>query len=107
MQPTFVYPPQHVGEMEIFLLTGVGPSSYSQTTGDVIKNPGTGENLYAVAECVTLSKTYVLRPYPSAVNSLRPTWTWKWYTQSSGSEVSNGVDLSAEKVQFMALGGQL
>jgi hypothetical protein len=92
-----------VGQRVIYVLTGTGPTSYSQTTGDVITPPSGFYIDYAAASS-TVSKTYSLRAIPSAGGS-RATWQFKWYVISTGAEVANAVNLSAETVQFVLLGG--
>ena len=83
---------------------GTGPSSYSQTTSDQLVFPN-GVYVDDVSPAMTVSKTYIVRAFPSAVNTTRATWYFKWYTASSGAEVANAVDLSAESVQFGFDGG--
>lgn len=94
--------PVTVGQRQIYVFNGTGPKSYSQTTGDVISFP---PGFYAdmVNGAVAVSKNYVARAIPSAIG-FRPTWQFKWYS-SAGTEVSNATDLSAESVQFEAIGG--
>lgn len=97
--------PAAVGQRQFYLFSASGPSSYSQTTSDPVNLPA-GIYLDFIEGCQTVSKTYTLRFFPSVTGSgSRPTWVAKWYTISTGSEVSNAVDLSAEKVQFLAIGG--
>jgi hypothetical protein len=52
-----------------------------------------------------VSKTYFLRAYPSALGG-RAAWTYKWYVTSTAAEVANAVNLSAESVQFVMIGGE-
>lgn len=98
-----VYPVM-IGQREGLVFNGVGPSSYSQTTKDVIVTPP-GLYLDSVEQCTTVSGTYALRAVPSATGTTRATWKFVWYVISTGAEVANAVDLSAEKVQFGAFGG--
>jgi hypothetical protein len=94
MNTFFVYPPQHAGEQELFLLWGNGPASYNQATGDIIFNPGTGENIEFPMGCTTKSGNFTLSAIPSAVNTLRPTWAWLWeYSGAQG--VLSVVQLAA------------
>ena len=80
------------GEVKIAVLTGSGPTSYSQTTGDVIANPGSGDYIAVPFDCVTQSGRYFLTPQPTTVGQLRAGsaspgasgWSWHWF--------SNGVD---------------
>lgn len=90
MNAQFVMPPAHVGSHEVWLMYGSGPSSYSQTTGDVIQVGG-GQYLEALhGDVLTVSGNYIARPMPSVVNSLRPTWAWKWFYSGQGQTL--GVD---------------
>lgn len=84
---------------------GGGPTSYSQTTGDAVVGP-TGEYFDYFAPTMTVSKTYEVRFFPSAQNTTRASWTAKWYVISTGLEVANGVNLSAELIQTLAIGGE-
>lgn len=115
MNVSYVYQSAQVGEFRPAVLTGSGPSSYSQTNGDVVYNAATSEYLSVVNACVTKSGTYTLLPRPTTTGQVRagaPSatqsgWTWHWYTTAGMTEVSNAVDLSAEVVQFSALVTQL
>ena len=98
-----------VGQREAFVLTGSGPTSYSNIgsssgTGDVITAPF-GVYIDAVVPVLTKSGTYYLIPFPSAVNTTRATWAFRWFVTSTMAEVANTTNLSAESVQFLAFGG--
>ena len=103
------------GELKVALLTGSGPASYSQTTGDAIANPAAGDYINFPMTCTTKSGTYTLVGVPTAVNQFRagaasPSasgWKWVWYTTSGMTQVNNAVNLSAEVVQFGAIISQL
>jgi hypothetical protein len=94
-----------VGQRQKFTYQGSGPASYSQTTGDVITTPF-GVYLDDIYPCMDTTHTYFLIPYPSAINTTRATWTFKWFTAAGMTEVGNGVNLSAFQVQFGAFGGE-
>lgn len=97
--------PVTVGQRQIYLFSALGPSSYSTSTFDPVNLPA-GIYLDFIDGCTTVSKTYFVRFFPSAAGSgSRPTWIAKWYTASTGSEVSNATNLSAEQIQFIAFGG--
>lgn len=98
--------PVRTGQRELLVLFGTGPSSYNQTTGDPVTVASPGVYLDAVNQAMTVSKTYEVRFYPSATNTTRASWVAKWYVISTGAEVTNAVDLSAEKIQFSAMGGE-
>lgn len=95
--------PVTVGQRELYVFYGTGPSSYNSTTGDILYLP-TGMYLDYVAPSMSVSKTYNVRAYPSATGTTRATWVLKWYVISTGAE-AGAVDLSAEKVQFLGIGG--
>lgn len=94
-----------VGQRQLEVFNAIGPTSYSQSTGDALSLP-TGLYLDYVAPTMTVSKTYEVRFFPSAVNTSRATWTAKWYVISTGAEVTNATNLSAESIQTMALSGE-
>ena len=98
-----------VGQREMFVFSGTGPKSYSNIgsqagTGDVL-SPPFGLYLDAVMSCMTVSKTYLLIPFPSAVGTTRAAWAFRRFTAAAMTEVANTTDLSGESVQFGALGG--
>ena len=97
-----------VGQRKLYTVSGSGPSSYSRTTGDVIF---IGTKLYiddvlSANIRPTVSGTYYVMASYSAANTTRATWTLHWYVTATSTEVANGIDLSAEKVQFTVLGGE-
>jgi hypothetical protein len=94
-----------IGQRKLFVFPSVGPTSYSQTTGDVVVAP-VGVYIDYIAPTMSVSKTYEVRFFPSAVNTTRATWTAKWYVISSGAEVGNAVNLSGESIQTLAVGGE-
>lgn len=82
--------PQRFGERQALELYGVGPTSYSRVTGDVLLLP-TGLTASSVpGGFLTKSGNYVLYPFPTATGQLRPTWAFKWFY--SGSAGATGVD---------------
>lgn len=107
MQASLLYREEKIGQREIFTLYGTGPASYSQTTGDSISLPnGLYIDTVLGNGVMSVSKTYFVRAYPSAVGTTRSTWTLKWFVVSTGAEVTNATNLSAESVQFAVLGGE-
>ena len=98
--------PDYVGKRQIFCGSGVGPTSYVQKAsgGDPIVYPPYQNYIDVLFPAMSLSGTYIVYPYPSAVGA-RATWALKWVTASTGAEVSAAVDLSAEKVQLGGFGG--
>src|SRR5207237_10888619 len=71
-----------VGQREMFVFSRTGPKSYSNIgsqggTGDVL-SPPFGLYLDAVMSCMTVSKTYLLIPFTSAVGTTSPSWALLW-----------------------------
>lgn len=103
------------GELKPALLLGTsGPTSYSQTTRDPVSNPGAGDYIEFPMQSVTLSKTYRVEFYPLAVtlregapSASQSGWVARWVVASTGAEVSNGTNLSAEQLVFGAFVSQL
>ncbi len=118
MNTSYVYQSAQVGELKDAFLTGVGPTSYSRTTGDVIYNPGANEYINTASVCVDQTGAYILLPRPTTAGNIRagatsPSqsgWTFHWYTVSTSgiaAEVTDATDLSAKVVQFQCLVSQL
>ena len=94
-----------VGQRKIFGFSAIGPTSYNQTTGDAVVAP-IGEYIDAIEAAMTVSTTYYVRFYPSTTGTTRASWVAKWYVTSTGAEVANAVNLSAEKIQSFYIGGE-
>lgn len=94
-----------IGQRKLFVYSATGPASYNQTTGDAVVAP-IGEYIDAMFEAMSVSKTYKILFYPSAVGSTRASWVAKWYVISTGAEVANAVNLSGESIQSAFLGGE-
>ena len=95
-----------VGQRKIYVFNAIGPASYANPAGDVLSGPF-NEYIDAIpGDIMTVSKTYFVRFFPSAVGTTRATWTAKWYTASNATEVTNTTNLSAESIQFMAMAGE-
>lgn len=94
-----------IGQRKLFEYYAVGPTSYNQTTGDAVVAP-IGEYIDAMVSATTVSATYYVRFYPSATGTTRASWVAKWYVISTGAEVANAVNLSAEKIQSFYIGGE-
>ena len=98
--------PDFVGKRATFVGFGTGPASYSQTTGDVIQFPLTNWYIDAInGSPMTVSGTYFVRPQPAGTGA-RQAWTLHWFVTSSGNEVGNATNLSAEKLQIGGAVGQ-
>lgn len=94
----------------VVFLNYTGPPSYDQA-GDEIDTVGapTGNqtglrSIDAVITAVSLSGTYFIEAQPSSIGPTK-TWYLQWYLSSTGAEVGNGVDLSAEKTIITVIGG--
>lgn len=91
MNCRFIQPtpqPAHIGGgMEIWPLVGIGPTSYNQTTGDLISGPGNGEHFVApFGAILTPDGLYELIPFstsPGTTGSLRLTWGFRWFFANS------------------------
>lgn len=86
------------GEFKLALLTGKGPTSYSQATADNLANPAAGDFINFPMDCTTQSGTYHLSGQPIAAGQIRagaasPSqsgWNWRWTYSSVGDP--QGVD---------------
>ncbi len=95
--------PDLIGKRYAFVGSGVGPTSYNTSTKDAIALPALNNYIDMMFTGVTVSGTYRVVPKPSGIGP-RPTWVLVWYTQA-GVEVTNAVNLSAEKVILGGFGG--
>jgi hypothetical protein len=96
--------PDKVGRRQIFAGSGVGPTSYSQTTGDPITVPQFQNYIDAVHMSQSVSGTYYARVQPSGAGP-RQTWKAKYYVVATNAEVANAVNLSAETFIVSGFGG--
>jgi hypothetical protein len=98
--------PDLIGKRFAFCGSGTGPSSYVQKAsgGDPLSVPRFQNYIDVAFPSLSLSGTYVVYPYPSAVQE-RATWSLMWVTRSTGAEVASSTDLSAESVQLGGFGG--
>lgn len=107
MQLTFLKGyPDLVGRRRIYCGYGIGPASYSQTTGDVLTNPGYEQywdDVFPTPQDPT--GTYYAQPRPSAVGG-RATWSLHWFVVATGAEVANAVNLTTFSLQVGGFGGQ-
>lgn len=94
-----------VGQRQLDVFYATGPTSYANPAGDVVSGP---PNTYFdfIAFAMSVSKTYEVKFFPSTTNTSRATWTAKWYVIATGAEVGNGVNLSAESIQTLAIDGE-
>lgn len=102
--------PDYIGKRFAFAGNYVGPKSYTNTaniatTGDPVQLPGFQNYIDSMSfSSISVSGTYHVHFRPSAAGP-RATWSAVWTTISSGTEVSNAVDLSAETVIVEGHGG--
>ena len=98
--------PEYVGRRGIFVGTGTGPASYSQTTGDPVSVALTPYYIDAIpGQVTTVSGTYSVQFHPTGTGT-RQSWIAVWFVVSTGAQVNNATNLSAEKVQVGLFGGQ-
>lgn len=96
--------PDYIGKRFAWCGFGNGPSSYV-TGGDTITLPGFENYIDVIfAGGFAVSKTYYVDAVQSGTGP-RQTWKLVWTVAATDAEVANGVDLSAEKVQFGGFGG--
>lgn len=91
--------PDLVGRRQIFAGYGNGPTSYNITTGDPVIIPGYEKYIDAVFSGISVSGTYRVDAGPAAAGARQP-WALTWSVVSTGAEVANAVNLSAEVVQI-------
>lgn len=96
--------PDRIGKRQAFAGFGSGPASYV-TGGDPIAIPGFQYYIDAIfGGVLSVSGTYEARPIPSA-GGPRSNWKLKYFVVSTGAEVANAVNLSAEVFQVGGLCG--
>lgn len=96
--------PDRVGKRFLFAGSGAGPSSYNQTTKDVVTLNQFNNYIDVLHGATTVSGTFIVRAIPT-IAALRATWKLTWVVVATGAEVANGVDLSAERVILGGSGG--
>ncbi len=96
--------PDKIGKRFAFAGSGVGPTSYSQTTKDTVTIPAFQNYIDVLHGAVSVSGTFLVRAVPSGAGP-RATWKLTWVVISTGNEVANAVNLSAETVVLGGFGG--
>ena len=96
--------PDKIGRRFAFAGSGVGPTSYSQTTKDVVTLPGFQNYIDVIHGGITVSGTYTVQALPASGNA-RSAWKLRWVVFATGAEVNNGTNLSGETVVLGGLGG--
>jgi hypothetical protein len=106
LQPYEGLYPDFIGRRQAFVGVATGPTSYSQTTGDPVSLSNT--RLYLDAPTGTdlsVSGNYSLS-YQPLTTGPRNKWIARWYVASTGAQVANGVNLSAETTVVAGFCGQ-
>ena len=106
---------QFGGDLKPALLLGTnGPTSYSQIVRDPVANPGAGDYIEFAMQAVTVSKNYEVVFYPLAAalregapSASQSGWVALWRSATTGAEVANATNLSAEQLVFGAFVSQL
>ena len=99
--------PDRIGKRAAWVGTGNGPTSYtggSSPTDTLVINQ---YQFYVDSVCeasISVSGTYYAIAQPS-VAGIRATWSIRYFTATTGAEVNNGVNLSAEKFILSGFGG--
>ncbi len=96
-----------IGKRSAWVGYGNGPTSYSgheASGGDRLNVPGFQYYIDAVFGAVSVSGLWYVIATPSGVGP-RQTWYLKWVYTATGTEATNGTDLSAEVVQIGGFGG--
>ena len=94
-----------VGQRQQFVYSASGPTSYSQTTGDVVSFPS-GVYIDEIRPCVDTTGVYMVVFTPTVVGNRAGPWTARWYTLSGMTQVASLTNLSSVNVQFGAQGGE-
>jgi hypothetical protein len=98
--------PDFIGRRAILVGKGTGPTTYSQTTGDVVSLVLWNYYIDAIPGGIqSVSGNYWVQPRPAAIG-VRQTWSLFWFVTSTGLQVANGFNLSAESLQLAAFIGQ-
>lgn len=111
MQLTFLHGyPDYIGKRFAWAGYGNGPASYVNTgtvitSGDPLTLPRFDNYIDTVeSDAISVSGNYYYVAIPSIANS-RATWKLLYYSVGTTTQVSNGVNLSAEQFLISGLGG--
>ncbi len=98
--------PTPLGENFLAARSVTGPTSY--TTGGVLVSAQLFGLLSTVRfwmpETLTKSGTYFVKVLRTGTGVTASVALFKWYVQSSGAEVTNATNLSAETIRVMVIG---
>jgi hypothetical protein len=109
---TPVYYPNWIGNRQVYVGTGNGPSSYNQTTGDPLSVAFTPFFIDSVmGPAVTVDGKYIAVPVPIATGK-GATWTLFWFNfipsvggTPAWTAVASGANISTETIQLGVIGG--
>jgi hypothetical protein len=105
---TPVYYPNWIGNRQVFVGVGNGPTLYDAVNGDALSVSFTPFFIDSVlgAPVISLSGNYVVIP-KSVTLGKGSTWVLYWYAfnKATGALSAASGNLSAEQVQLSVLGG--
>src|SRR5277367_4646528 len=89
------------GEFKPTVVTGKGPTSYSQTTKDPVSNPGAGDYIAYLDDAQTQSGLFSVAAFQitagqiraGAASPVQSGWKYIWISLATGLEVANGTNL--------------
>ena len=99
--------PDRIGKRAAWVGSGTGPTSYTggASPTDTITGFPYQFRIDSVTEVsISVSGTYYAIAQPS-VAGVRATWALRYFTASTGAEVSNSTNLSAESFILSGFGG--
>ncbi len=99
--------PDRIGKRSAWVGTGNGPTSYTGGSAPTDTVTGLPYQFYIDSVCeisISVSGTYYAIAQPS-VAGVRATWSLRYFTASTGAEVSNATNLSTEKFVLSGFGG--
>jgi hypothetical protein len=104
--------PNWIGNRQIYVGTATGPSSYNQTTGDVVTVNFSPFNIDAVlGVAVTTDNSYIGIPVPIATGNSQG-WTIFWFSfvatvggTPAWTALGSGASIATKNVQLTVVGG--
>lgn len=105
---TPVYYPNWIGNRQVYVGTGSGPTTYDAVNGDALSVSFTPFFIDSVIGAPTISKSgnYIVIPKPITTGQ-GATWALYWYAfvKATGAISAASGNLSAETVQVSVIGG--
>jgi hypothetical protein len=101
--------PTHIGNRQIFVGTGTGPTLYSSTGTDTITLPYQFQIDSVLGPAVSTDGTTIAVPYPTTAGN-PSTWVLRYYTFTAATGAwgaETGANLSTKTFQLAVLGGVL